>query len=216
MISQAPLDSCQPNQKGQGNTQSNQNSHGCQIHTTHTNLELDPSYREREPILSHVTAAFVEDWWRANQRVAQELIGDYYYDDMRDRLLASIENEQPNVRLNAYEILRQYGEQDLASQDLSQYHLFNLTDLFELWEIGNPTQHLDRAVDYFGGLEDTVRVQQAIGALEAVRRTNPEGNSPAMRYVDAAIERLRRSPSASRRLQSNGSFHRARAIRAPI
>ena len=97
------------------------------------------------------------------------------------------------VRLNAYEILRQYGEEDLASHDLSRYHLLNLTNLFELWEIGNPTPHLDRAVEYFRGLEDARLVQRVVAALAGVREANPEGNSSALRYIGRAIERLQQS-----------------------
>ena len=82
-------------------------------------LDINPGFRDREPILTHTKAALANDRGASSTRLACELIGEYYLDRVRAELLNMLENKDKNLRLSAYRVLDKYSRQDLERRDLS-------------------------------------------------------------------------------------------------
>ena len=144
-------------------------------------LSWDSTYREREPIIEFAR----EDMVATNSR-ARELIGKYFYEDLKFELLANLGSTDLVARLNAYEILENYGKEDLAGQDLISYHRLNLASGGVIH-----TRQLTDARLYFLTLDDEALVQEAVATLRTARQNPSVVNSDVARLiVDVAVEWL--------------------------
>ncbi|MDJ0766992.1 MAG: hypothetical protein QNJ97_28720, partial [Myxococcota bacterium] len=152
-------------------------------------LHIDRSFAEREPILDVAIASLSDGWISNIQGTAKRIIGEYYYQTQRERLIENLTSEDDNLRLNSYQIIVGHNRSELESLDLFEFHRLNMVRINNYRNRGQP---FDWAADYFLQLNDEARVQSAIEALEQVLTSDSVATASAiLRECQETIDRLR-------------------------
>ena len=128
-------------------------------------LRIDESYRSREPILAHTRAMLREGWISNINNSAREIFGGFFVEEFRSELIQNLTGEHDNLRLNSFQILRQYSREEFTELDLFEFHRLNIV---RIANYRNEGQAFQWAIDYFMRLNDEDRIRSAITALETV------------------------------------------------